>query len=422
MNQRIFPIQSPTACLLKWTWSTIFLSLGTTSSCHRCDHEAVQPEDFHRFHNTPAKIQARESMRQGQWPKAGCQYCEKIEAAGGTSDRQYQLLSHRDQDATPHELLTDASLNVVTPAILEIYFTNTCNMACLYCGSHFSSVWEAENRKHGAFTKGSIQLVDKDQRQTRDYPAMLAQFWNWMESNYTKLRFLQIAGGEPFYQRELDQCVDFFEQHSNPDITINLITNLKVDHSRLQSLVTRLEDMKHRGQIRGLQISASLDCWGPQQEFVRWGLDLDEYSRNIEYLMHTETTVVVNGAISALTIKTMPDYIEKLKYWADLRRRQGWQHLPLHYSFMTVTDPIYMRPDIFPPDTFDQDFERIIASMPRDFEQHHNDIAHMQGIRQQIASTPADATAIQDLKTYLGEISRRRGQAWQPLFPWLADM
>lgn len=361
-------------------------------------------------------------MRQGVWPRAGCQYCEKIEAAGGTSDRQYQFLSNRDRDATPYELLSDPSLNAVTPSILEIYFTNTCNMACLYCGSHFSSVWEAENRKHGDFTKGAIQLVQKDQRQTRDYPAMLEQFWSWMENHYSKLRFLQIAGGEPFYQRELDQCVDFFENHSNPDITINLITNLKVDHGRLENLVTRLEDMKHRGQIRGLQISASLDCWGPQQEFVRWGLDLDEYSRNIEYLMHTETTVVVNAAISALTIKTMPEYIQRLRAWSQIRIDRGWQHLPLHYSFMTVTDPVYMRPDIFPADTFEADFADIIFCMPREFEQHHNDIAHMQGIRQQIAAAPVNHDAIADLQTYLDEISRRRGQDWRPLFPWLAAM
>jgi MoaA/NifB/PqqE/SkfB family radical SAM enzyme len=27
----------------------------------------------------------------------------------------------------------------VTPRILEVYFDNTCNLKCLYCGPHFSS-------------------------------------------------------------------------------------------------------------------------------------------------------------------------------------------------------------------------------------------------------------------------------------------
>lgn len=419
---RTFPIQSQTACLLKWTWSTVFLSLGTTSSCHRCDHDVIVTDTFQDFHNTPNKLQARQLMREGQWPQRGCQYCEKIEDAGGTSDRQYQLLIGRDQDATPVELLTDPAADRVTPAIVEIYFTNTCNMACLYCGSHFSSVWEAENRRHGDFHRNTIHLMAQDQQRADNYAAMLDQFWQWMERNYHGLRFLQIAGGEPFYQTELDQCVDFFETHSNPNLVINLITNLKVSADRLQRLVGRLEQMKNQGKIAGLQISASLDCWGPQQEFVRWGLDLAEYSRNMEYLMTTETTVVINGAISALTVKTMPEYIEQMNAWSAIRTRRGWPHLPLHYSFMAVTDPVYMRPDIFPADTFDRDFERIIAAMPADCEHHVNDRAHMQGIRQQIAAAPSRPDIISDLKIYLDEISRRRGQDWRPLFPWLADL
>ncbi len=31
-----FPIETATACQFKWTWSTLFLSVGTSSSCHRC--------------------------------------------------------------------------------------------------------------------------------------------------------------------------------------------------------------------------------------------------------------------------------------------------------------------------------------------------------------------------------------------------
>ena len=361
-------------------------------------------------------------MRDGQWPQRGCQYCERIESAGGTSDRQYQLISGRDQELTPVELRASSGADSVTPTILEIYFTNTCNMACLYCGSHFSSVWETENRRHGDFHKNTIHLVAQDDRRTDDYPAMLQAFWSWLEQNYQNIRYLQIAGGEPFFQTELDQCVEFFETHHNPLIAINLISNLKVAPARLQNLVSRCERMQQQGKIARLQISASLDCWGPQQEFVRWGLDLEEYSRNIEYLMTTDVTVAVNGAISALTIDTMPEYIERIKSWSDIRIRRGWPHLPIHYSFMTVTDPAYMRPDIFEPGQFDSAFERTIKAMPNRHPQHKNDIDHMQGIWRQINAAPARPAIVRDLKIYLDEMSRRRGIDWQPLWPWLADL
>ena len=49
------------------------------------------------------------------------------------SDRQYQLKAGHEVDRTPEELLTDPTATEVVPTILEVYFNNTCNMACLYC-------------------------------------------------------------------------------------------------------------------------------------------------------------------------------------------------------------------------------------------------------------------------------------------------
>ena len=31
-----FPIKQAPACQLKWTWSSLWLTEGTTASCHRC--------------------------------------------------------------------------------------------------------------------------------------------------------------------------------------------------------------------------------------------------------------------------------------------------------------------------------------------------------------------------------------------------
>jgi hypothetical protein len=55
LAHRAFPIQTKTACQLKWTWSTVFLTTGTTASCHRTNHHEFDKEVFD-FHNTPEKI------------------------------------------------------------------------------------------------------------------------------------------------------------------------------------------------------------------------------------------------------------------------------------------------------------------------------------------------------------------------------
>ena len=129
MTDRVFPIKSDTACLLKWAWSTVYLGQGTSSSCHRTDQAPIPVDNFASFHNLPNKVAARKQMLEGTWPQGGCQYCEKIEAAGGMSDRQYQLKAGHEVDRTPEELLTDPTATEVVPTILEVYFNNTCNMA-----------------------------------------------------------------------------------------------------------------------------------------------------------------------------------------------------------------------------------------------------------------------------------------------------
>jgi hypothetical protein len=202
---KVFPIKSATACVLKWAWSTVYLGQGTTSSCHRVDQHTIDHTRFADFHNQPEKLAAREQMLRGEWPQAGCQYCEKIEAAGGMSDRLYQLSTVQEQDHAPAELALDPTATAVVPTILEVYFNNTCNMACVYCGSHFSSKWAEENRRFGEFRKGRVHF-GYSPRTNPHYERMLADFWLYLEANYQRIRYFQVLGGEPFYQAEFDTC------------------------------------------------------------------------------------------------------------------------------------------------------------------------------------------------------------------------
>ena len=127
---KYFPIKTATSCQLKWTWSSIYLHTGTTNSCHRVENTYLTPDTFKNFHNTPKKIADRELMLDGQWPQGGCEYCKKIEDAGGSSDR---LLHLNIPNLTPPELDIDASATSVTPRIVEVYLDNVCNMSCVYC-------------------------------------------------------------------------------------------------------------------------------------------------------------------------------------------------------------------------------------------------------------------------------------------------
>jgi hypothetical protein len=368
----------------------------------------------------PNKITARQQMQQGEWPQGGCEYCEKIERAGGTSDRQQQLQANHVGEITPRELYADPASVEVVPTILEIYFNNTCNMSCLYCGSHFSSKWEEENRKFGVYTNAADTVsFGWDRKQPDlDYDRMLEDFWRYLAENnrYQHLRQYQIAGGEPFYQVELEQSIDFWDQHPNPDLTFNFITNLKVNPRKFQSTIDRLGQMVSQGRIGRVQISSSLDCWGPQQEYTRWGLKLSEWVENFEYLLDKPfVQQCINSAINPLSIKTMPELIERIAHW-DSRKPQ---YQRISYSFMSVMAPHWMDPAIFGAGVFDRDFEKICQLMPNHNQYDQATVDHMRGIGQQIAASPRNPAMIHGLIDYLDEIDRRRCTNWRDLFPWL---
>ena len=335
------------------------------------------------------------------------------------SDRLYQLDAGHDQDRTPVELLLDPSAVEVIPTVLEIYFSNVCNMACLYCGSHFSSKWEEENKKFGMFRKGVVEFGWPD-RWNPNYKTMLADFWRYLDEKdrYKHIRYYQILGGEPFFQEEFDMSMDFWESHPNPDLTFNVISNLKVSPKKFQNYIDRFGKMIESGALKRLQITGSIDAWGPQQEYVRWGLDLNEWTENFEYLLDKPwVQPCINSAISALTVKTVPELIRRMNAWND----SCTNNRKISYSFMTIQDNQrpWMDPAIFGGGVFEEDFDAILAEMRNTNDSERSAREHMQGIRTQIVSARRNVKMINGLKDYLNEIDRRRDTDWKLLFPWL---
>lgn len=404
-----FPIQSPTACLLKWTYSTIMLTNAYTTSCHRVHpQQKLTLENFKDFHNLPQKITDREQMLRGERPSS-CAYCWKIEDANGTSDRQYQK---QFGDLNPPELTNDSSATYVTPRVLEVYFNNTCNLSCLYCGPYFSSVWENEYKKYGAIDGEKINRHHKWQSNP-DYDRMVELFWEWMRENSHELRKFYILGGEPFFQPEFIKCLDYFEENPNPNCEFVIITNLMVDDKRMDYYIERFKKLLGKRKLKGLQITCSLDCWGPQAEYIRSGLDLTQWQRNFEKLLQLKwVRLQINHAITGLSIKYMQQFIEKIREWNSVRK--------IYLSYMTVYLPTHMNPDIF-GNYFAEDLQNIISMLPNDSNLDSNVIEYFDGMSKQINNSHINSVEIEKLRIFLTEIDRRRGTDYRQLFPWLVD-
>lgn len=407
-----FPIKTKTSCQSKWTWSTIFLNTMSTSSCHRVNPVSISVDNFDNFHNLPEKLLDRKMMLEGKWPGNGCEYCRDIEAAGGYSDRQHNL---EIPDLCPPELENNPNAINVTPRIVEIFAQNTCNFSCIYCNPSLSSKIEQENLKFGLFNKEGVVIpIHKSNNLA---PEIYKKFLIWLEKNIKNLKRLHLLGGETLLQRQLmDDVLDIINQNPNKDLRLGIFSNFNVPDSIWDSYMTKIKNLYEQGNIKKFDLTASIDCWGAEAEYVRYGLDLVEFEKKFKWASEQNgswLTLFVNQTITPLTIKTMPELIEKINQYSK-------NNYIAHYWEMYIGNDLFLHPSIYSYEFWEKDFDRIFSVMQDSTAEHKEAISRMKGIQMYLKNfSKNNTTEIQRLKVYLNEIDRRRGTDWHRVFPYL---
>jgi organic radical activating enzyme len=407
MSDRLFPIQSATSCRLKWSWSTLYLNQGTTSSCHRASSSKI-PEDFENFHNTEIKIHDRNVMLEGQWPANGCEYCRDIELSDGTSDRLFQ---NQIPNVYPVELDQDQSLTQVAPVILEVFFSNTCNLACVYCNAELSSTIQAENFKFGGAITPVLDFTYKDNR----YKELVPKFWNWFERNSTCLQRLQILGGEPFLQKETLQLIDYFDSNPHPNLEFNLVTNLMIPDVKFDQILKSLSLLQLQNKLKRIDIQVSVDCWGENQEYIRHGFKLDTFERNLLKLIDAGNfRIGLLSTVTSLSIPTMPALATKYNEWCKKQKIFWYMHLVLPNN-QSMFDPT-----MFDYSVFDQHFADIRTQLPTETWDDKNLLDTFDGIVSKLTRVcQTDIDRQSALLQHLRSNDQRRNLKWKNNFPWL---
>jgi len=282
----------------------------------------------------------------------------------------------------------------------------------VYCWDGFSSKIQQENNKYGRFEKNGI-VIDNRAKKAPDIDALTDKFWLWMKEHSTEIYRFNVLGGEPFYQKQLDQCINFLATHYNPKLEFNIISNLMVDSSRFKNYIDQIHQLVKENRIGRFDLTASIDCFGKEQEYVRYGLDIRQWQENFEYLVSQDwITLNINQTLSGLTIKTVPALLQYINNFRPTREIG-------HYFSTTVMTHNFLHPEIFGSQYFNSDFEEILSNMPTDTWQQKEANKYMRGIQSQLNSSTRNQLAIDQLGIFLTEIDRRRDLNWKQTFPWL---
>jgi organic radical activating enzyme len=425
-------------CLAKWYNATIWLGSGQTTSCHHpLPHQADEQEirfNPKAIHNTAHKKNERRQMQDGERPP-GCEYCWKVEDIGrdNISDRVYKSVIYTDdllKEAWESDYTADVDLRT-----LEIAFDRTCQFACSYCNPAFSTTWVNDLKKNGNYinlhTDGRghyDHLHDAAGKYDHDPEnPYIEAFFKWWESDlHRTLSELRVTGGEPLMSPHTWRLLDWFATNEKRNKSMRLAINSNLGGK--DELIDRLVDKAQ--YVDDLQVYTSNEAVGIQAEYIRDGLDWEQWVGNMHKLARSGNfkALHVMCTINLLCLESLTEFLD---WMLDFKKQYG-SHFPV-YSLNILRFPSFQSPTVMPDALRQERKEKLQAWFDKN---KHNPLLHQMELNQtqrlidylDVVKTPhKDAFEREklekDFKSFYAQYDQRRGKdfaaAFPNLMPWI---
>jgi len=257
------------------------------------------------------KIQS--DMLNGVRPDS-CVKCWNLEDRGIKSDRQLKnesvdfYLNKNIQD-----LCTDAKQAKHSVLHYKIDTSNTCNAACVTCGSISSSYWGLLHKKNKQPYSRNWQISCNDIDPKIDYKTA---------------RLITFRGGEPLLSKTNFSILQKLISAGNTECFISFQTNGSITPTADQEVI-----LKH---FKNLNFSFSIDGIGPVFEYLRYPLKWSDIEKNIAWCHQRNIMVSANYTLSNLNVL----YHEKTQAWFVAHN--------INYQLNLVYDPAWFSPSALP--------------------------------------------------------------------------
>ena len=182
----------------------------------------------------------------------------------------------------------DDGSTTMVPVSWDYRFSNLCNFKCRTCGDMLSSAWESEQKQNDMVDWHNPKnnwMRDGIRAQIKDFQEnqIEAEFAAAVERHTVEEVYW--VGGEPLmYEQHWRHMARIIELGDGPRLYARYNTNLSRIHYRGMDLFGDI--LTH---IRDWQICASLDGTDEIGEYIRTGLDYEQFKRNFEHGLRYST-------------------------------------------------------------------------------------------------------------------------------------
>jgi len=314
---------SKTFCVLPWIHfatrpnGDMRLCCNANSSGAGTDHEiglvkneTGRPANFGR--ETPMSAWNNEYMKdvrltmlEGKIP-ASCAKCHKEEFNGVASKRIWETGTWVEDGIDLPELIKQTEEDGTVPetlVYLDLRLGHTCNLKCIMCSPHDSSMWVADHKKvYPIFQAKELKEQMAWNSDTFDnYWYENPDFWKEMYAQIPNLKQVYFAGGEPLLIKEHKLFLEEIIRQGYADkILVRYNTN---------GLLVNDEIIELWKKFKKVKVGFSIDAIGDRNYYIRYPSDWAIIERNLHKLDSTPDNIQVSiaTAIQILNIKHLPE-------------------------------------------------------------------------------------------------------------------
>ena len=366
-------------------WSHLYIDTGglvrpcCTSNVVYGDSNTTSIKDAW---NSPETIKFRKNLLAGN-KQEGCKFCYLQEKHTGASLRTGL------EDVTPEMQIK----------YLDIRSSNLCNMACIMCGSPYSSNWYADEKILYNKTSTPTKFVEITKETEKDV------IENILSDDIDLVYF---AGGEPLITPYHYQLIEkLISMGISNDINLRYNTNLSTLKYKKIDLAERWSHFK------SVEIAASIDMMGERAELHRYGTDWKKISQHLHTVRFDIPNVSLTPqiTITALSIGYLP---ELLTYFVD------------ELEF-TNEDKIYFNMALWPENLNPQLLPKSIKELYTNKLQSFLDNTEYRSLCEPVInSTLTEMNEVdksdkfEDMTYYLNQLDNIRPTNWKVLWPEIA--